>query len=90
MLIEILPFLRAIASAIQSRLGDSHPGVLPTVLAAYAMTSLLIGVIFILLGALRWGRLVSCNTIARYDNESATDKSAGCVLSAHGTDWHNW
>ncbi|KAJ7066215.1 hypothetical protein C8F01DRAFT_1346317 [Mycena amicta] len=38
MLIEILPFLRGIASDIQSVLGTNHPGLIPTVMAAYALT----------------------------------------------------
>ncbi|KAJ7340708.1 hypothetical protein DFH08DRAFT_875060 [Mycena albidolilacea] len=58
MLIEILPFLRAIATSIRLNLGDDHPGLLPTVMAAYAMTSFLTGACFIVLGALRCGRLV--------------------------------
>ena len=58
MLIEILPFLRDIASAIQGTLGNDSPSLLPTVFAAYAMTSLLIGVVFFVLGALKCGRLV--------------------------------
>ncbi|KAF9015827.1 hypothetical protein BDZ89DRAFT_1166556 [Hymenopellis radicata] len=37
MLIEILPFLRGIATTIQNRLGQGHPAVLPTVMAAYAL-----------------------------------------------------
>lgn len=58
MLIEILPFLRGIASSIQEKLGSDSPSLLPTVLAAYAMTSLLTGAVFTILGALRCGRLV--------------------------------
>jgi MFS superfamily sulfate permease-like transporter len=58
MLAEVLPFLRDIASGIQDKLGPSHPGVLPTTMAAYAMTSLLLGVVFAALGMLRCGSLV--------------------------------
>ena len=57
MLIEILPFLRAIASEIQSKLGHDHPGVLPTTAVAYALTSLLLGAVFLIVGALRCGSL---------------------------------
>ncbi|KAJ7849763.1 hypothetical protein B0H13DRAFT_1644882 [Mycena leptocephala] len=57
-LIEILPFLRAIATSIRLNLGDDHPGLLPTAMAAYAITSFLTGACFIVLGALRCGRLV--------------------------------
>ncbi|KAF2035003.1 hypothetical protein EK21DRAFT_107635 [Setomelanomma holmii] len=59
MLIEVLPFLRNIASVIQKRLGEGHPGILPTVMAAYIMTSFLVGFVFILLGLLRCGKLVA-------------------------------
>lgn len=59
LLIEILPFLRGMATDIQNKLGDDHPNVLPTVMAAYAMASFLIGFTFIALGVLRCGRLVS-------------------------------
>lgn len=59
MLIEILPFLRGIASDIQNKLGDDNPNVLPTVMVAYAMTSFLIGVAFTALAVFRCGMLVS-------------------------------
>lgn len=58
MLAEVLPFLRDIASGIQDELGPSHPGVLPTTMAAYAMTSLLLGIVFAALAVLRCGSLV--------------------------------
>lgn len=58
MLAEVLPFLRGIASAIQQKLGEGHPGILPTTMATYAMTSLLLGVVFLVLAALRCGDLV--------------------------------
>lgn len=58
MLAEVLPFLRDIASGIQDELGASHPGVLPTTMATYVMTSLLLGTVFAALAALQCGRLV--------------------------------
>jgi SulP family sulfate permease len=58
MLIEILPFLRGIGSDIRGALGDSHPGLIPTVMAAYALTSFLTGAAFIVLGLLKLGTLV--------------------------------
>ena len=57
MLAEALPFLRGIASSIQRTLGDDHPGILPTTMVAYAMTSVLLGAVFLLLAALRCGNL---------------------------------
>ncbi|KAF9814401.1 hypothetical protein IEO21_05135 [Rhodonia placenta] len=62
MLIEILPFLRGIASSIQQKLGDDSPSLIPTVMAAYAMTSFLTGFVFIALGALGCGRLLSLSS----------------------------
>ncbi|THV06496.1 hypothetical protein K435DRAFT_960473 [Dendrothele bispora CBS 962.96] len=59
MLIEILPFLRGVASDIRSVLGDDNPALVPTVFAAYALTSFLTGAVFVLLGLLRLGKLVA-------------------------------
>ncbi|KAJ7277636.1 hypothetical protein C8J57DRAFT_1713361 [Mycena rebaudengoi] len=59
MLIEILPFLRGIGSDIRGALGDSHPGLIPTVMAAYTLTSFLTGAAFIVLGLLKLGTLVA-------------------------------
>jgi MFS superfamily sulfate permease-like transporter len=58
MLAELLPFFRSIASAIQKDLGTSHPGVLPTTMAAFALASIIMGSMFLLLAALRCGNLV--------------------------------
>lgn len=57
MLAEALPFLRNIATSIQQELSPEHPGVLPTTMVAYALTSLLLGGVFFVLAALRCGRL---------------------------------
>lgn len=59
MLIEVLPFLRGIASNIQDELGDGHLDLIPTVMAAYALTSFLVGAAFACLAIFRCGRLVS-------------------------------
>jgi hypothetical protein len=56
--IEILPFLRGVATDIRGALGDNHPGLVPTVMAAYALTSVLTRAAFILLGVLKLGNLV--------------------------------
>ena len=58
MLIEVLPFLRNIATSLRNRLGDDSPSLLPTVMAVYALTSLLTGVVFTVLGVFRCGRIV--------------------------------
>jgi MFS superfamily sulfate permease-like transporter len=58
MLAELLPFLRTIASGIQKDLGSKHPGVLPTTMVAFAMASIIMGIVFVLLAVLRCGNLV--------------------------------
>ncbi|KAJ7183788.1 hypothetical protein C8R46DRAFT_1344499 [Mycena filopes] len=59
MLMEILPFLRGVANDIRGALGDDHPGLVPTVMAAYALTSFLTGFAFVVLGLLRLGTVVA-------------------------------
>lgn len=59
MLIEVLPFMRGVASDIRNGLGDDNPAVVPTVMVAYSLSSILIGILFLLLGALGFGPLVS-------------------------------
>ncbi|KAJ6592442.1 hypothetical protein B0H19DRAFT_1278936 [Mycena capillaripes] len=59
MLIEILPFLRGMANDIRAVLGNDHPGLIPTVMAAYALTSFLTGAAFFILGILKLGNLVA-------------------------------
>ncbi len=58
MLIEILPFLRGIGSDIQHALGDDSPALIPTIMVAYALTSFLIGFVFIGLGIFKAGMFV--------------------------------
>ena len=58
MLIEILPLLRGIGSDIHSVLGDDSPALVPTVMVAYALTSFLVGFIFVALGVFKAGILV--------------------------------
>jgi hypothetical protein len=64
MLIEILPFLRGVGSDIRNALGSDNPALVPTVLAAYALTSFLTGFVFIVLGLLKLGNLVSAAKIS--------------------------
>lgn len=64
MLIEVLPFLRNVATDVRQVLGDDSPSLVPTVMAAYALTSLLIGICFVMLGILRAGNLVSRSLLA--------------------------
>ncbi|KAJ6524033.1 hypothetical protein B0H19DRAFT_1276723 [Mycena capillaripes] len=59
MLIEILPFLRGMANDIRAVLGNDHPGLVPTVMAAYTLTSFLTGTVFFILGIVKLGNLVA-------------------------------
>ncbi|CAK5266843.1 unnamed protein product [Mycena citricolor] len=59
MLLEILPFLRGVATDIREVLGEEHPGLIPTVMAAYALSSFLTGALFMIMGLLKSGALVA-------------------------------
>ncbi|KAI1333644.1 hypothetical protein F5Y15DRAFT_421628 [Xylariaceae sp. FL0016] len=60
MLIEVLPFLRQVAMKIQVALGpNAADAVVPTILTAYALCSLIMGVVFFLVGLFRWGFIIS-------------------------------
>ena len=59
MLIEALPLLRKVASDIQDSTGKDSPQLIPTVLAAFVLTSLLVGFCFLVIGILKLGRIVS-------------------------------
>jgi hypothetical protein len=90
MLAEVLPFLRQIASAIESDLGDDHPAILPTTMMAFAMTSILLGFLFLLLAALRCGNFVGyfpetvmTGVVGMRRSEvlqTTTDNNRGCWL----------
>ncbi|KAK0240515.1 hypothetical protein EDD85DRAFT_999814 [Armillaria nabsnona] len=78
MLIEILPFLRGIGSDIRDVLGPDNPSLVPTVFAAYAMSSFMIGFAFIILGLLKLGNLVWL--MLPPSSPALTLSSAGSVL----------
>lgn len=56
MLAEAIPFLRGIALSVQETLGDGHPGIVPTVMVAYALSSILLGSLLFLMALLKCGR----------------------------------
>jgi SulP family sulfate permease len=59
-MIEVVPFFHKMAYMILAHIGDDDPeSVMATVITSYALSSILTGIIFILLGALRLGDLVS-------------------------------
>ena len=86
MLIEVLPFLRGIATDIQGSLGQDSPRLLPTVVAAYAMTSFLIAFCFLVLGLLRLGWMVS----ALLNIQDQTDPGQGRIYPQYSIEWYYW
>jgi sulfate permease, SulP family len=59
-MIEVVPFFHKMAYLILNHVGDEDPrSVMATVITSYAASSILTGIIFLLLGALRLGDLVS-------------------------------
>jgi SulP family sulfate permease len=59
-MIEVVPFFHKMAYMILDRVGDDKPeAVLATVIISYALSSILTGIIFLLLGMLGLGDLVS-------------------------------
>ncbi|KAJ2655594.1 hypothetical protein IWW48_005454 [Coemansia sp. RSA 1200] len=59
MLIEAIPFLHVISTTIVNSVGEELPDrIIATTLASYAISTILTGVLFFLLGILKIGRLV--------------------------------
>ncbi|KAF9788413.1 sulfate transporter family-domain-containing protein [Thelephora terrestris] len=59
MMIEVVPFFHIIATSLASEIGEGRPHeVIATTLAAFAFSSILTGLTFFLLGALRLGALI--------------------------------
>ncbi|KAG0696357.1 sulfate transporter family-domain-containing protein [Suillus ampliporus] len=59
MMIEVVPFFHILAATIARDIGDEHPKeIIATTIAAYALSSVLTGLTFFLLGYLRLGVLI--------------------------------
>ncbi|KAI8823013.1 sulfate transporter family-domain-containing protein [Fimicolochytrium jonesii] len=59
MMIEVMPFLHIICRTIHSEMrGSSNHAILATIMVAYAMSTLLTGTVFLLLGIFKLGNLV--------------------------------
>ncbi|KAM5540073.1 hypothetical protein V8D89_006213 [Ganoderma adspersum] len=59
MMIEVVPFFHLIANGIAAEMGEDNPrAVIATTMAAYAFSSILTGLTFFMLGALRLGTLI--------------------------------
>jgi len=59
MMIEVVPFFHILANDIASQIGENNPReIIATTLAAYALSSILTGLSFFLLGALKLGVLI--------------------------------
>ena len=58
-MIEVVPFFHSMAFSILNRIGEDNPkSVLATTITAYAMSSILTGAVFFLMGAFRLGSLI--------------------------------
>ncbi|KAJ3551621.1 hypothetical protein NP233_g13047 [Leucocoprinus birnbaumii] len=59
MMIEVVPFFHMIANSIATEIGENHPReVIATTLVAFSLSSILTGLSFFLLGALKLGSIV--------------------------------
>ncbi|CAL1702683.1 unnamed protein product [Somion occarium] len=59
MMIEVVPFFHILANSIASDMGENNPhAVLATTVVAFSLSSMLTGLAFFLLGALRMGSLI--------------------------------
>ncbi|KAF5346205.1 hypothetical protein D9756_011137 [Leucocoprinus leucothites] len=59
MMIEVVPFFHMIANSIATEIGEEHPKeVIATTLVAFSLSSILTGLSFFLLGALKLGKIV--------------------------------
>lgn len=55
-MIEIVPFLHSLVFDISSRVTTEK--IIPTVMVAFALSSIITGIVFLLLGLMRSGRLL--------------------------------
>lgn len=58
-MIEVMPFLHILANRISESLSDDPEAIIPTTLLSYAISTILTGVTFLLLGTFKLGHLVS-------------------------------
>ena len=59
MMIEVMPFLHIICKIIEGNIGESmKESVLPTIMVCYALSTILTGVVFLLLGYYKLGNAV--------------------------------
>lgn len=58
MMVENVPFMHTLSSAIIAELGGQNPKVLPTILVTYAVSSIVCGLLFFVLGHFKLGNVV--------------------------------
>ena len=59
MMIEVMPFLHMICYSIESKMvGESDHSILATIMAAYAMSTVLTGIVFLLIGVFKLGSMI--------------------------------
>lgn len=58
-MIEVMPFLHIICSIIEEQMrGSSDSSILATIMVAYATSTLLTGLVFLMLGLFRLGNII--------------------------------
>ncbi|RHZ43933.1 hypothetical protein Glove_801g13 [Diversispora epigaea] len=58
MMIEVVPFLHIMADIIAKGIGDDKEAIIATTILSFALSSILTGVVFLLLGAFKLGSLI--------------------------------
>ncbi|CAG8571542.1 8622_t:CDS:10, partial [Diversispora eburnea] len=58
MMIEVVPFLHIMADIIAKGIGDDRDAIIATTILSFALSSILTGVVFLLLGAFKLGSLI--------------------------------
>lgn len=58
MMVENVPFMHTLSLSIIHELGASHPSVMPTIMVTYALSSVVVGLLFFALGYFKLGNII--------------------------------
>ncbi|GAB9467146.1 Sulfate permease [Globisporangium polare] len=58
MMVENVPFMHTLSLSIIGELGASHPSVMPTIMVTYALSSVVVGLLFFVLGYFKLGNII--------------------------------
>lgn len=58
MMVENVPFMHTLSLSIIHELGASHPSVMPTIMVTYALSSVVVGILFFVLGYFKLGNII--------------------------------